>query len=312
MACVADDDGARSAAGPRRQVRVAPRLDARRHRARGDLHQRIPRQRGLPCDARRTACAGRADRAPRAARSGGAGRGLAWSSRGLATARHGQRRDGDAAVHGSARGASLRFDADRGSIVDASTDGACRGAAALDGRPPRHAGRASSGAPARGCRLARHRLPAAGGERTGEIGGAARRALCTRRDAGDGACGDPRPHRAHVERFRRRATACRRDRDAAGWSGFAGRSYRGARRFLLGGVLHGGRQHRPRGEPRARERGAQSHPYRSARYLAGDGSRHHRGRTGGRGPGADRNADRESGTVARHRSALGTRPARDR
>ena len=312
MACVADDDGARSSAGPRRQVRVASCLDARRHRARRDLYQRIPRQRGLPCDARRAACAWRADRAPRAARSGGAGRGLAWTTRFCAAARHGQRRYRDAAVHGSARGASLRFDVDRGSIVDASTDGAGRGAAALDGRPPRYPRRASSGAPARRCRLARHRLSTAGSERTGEIGGAARWALCTGRDAGDGACGDPRPHRAYVERFRRRVTACRRDCGAAGWSDLAGRSYCGARRFLLSGVLYGGRQHRPRGEPRARERRAQSHPHRFARYLAGDGRRHHCGRTGGRGSRAGRDADGATGTVARYRSARGTRPARDR
>ena len=303
MACVADGVGAWSSACPRRQVGVAPCLDARRHRARRDLYQRIPRQRGLPCDARSAASAGRADRAPGAAGGGGAGRGLAWPARSRASARYGQRRHGDAAVHGPARRASLRFDPDRGSIVDAPTDGACGGAAALDGCTPRYAGRAPSGAPARGRRPARHRLSAAGGERTGQICGAAGRALRAGRDAGDGACGDARPYRAHVGRFRCRAAARRRDRDAPWWSDLAGRTHRGARRFLLGGVLHGGRQHRPRGEPRARERRAQSHPYRSARHPAGDGCRHHRGRTGWPGPRARRDADGASGSTARHRGA---------
>jgi hypothetical protein len=115
--------------------RTARSCSARWRPARTAGH-RLPRRRGLPLDHEGGGAARRDRRATRARRGAGRGRRPARLSA-PARARHGQCRHGDAAVHGAAQRAAVRFGAGRRRLADAPSDGACRQAAARDGRADR-------------------------------------------------------------------------------------------------------------------------------------------------------------------------------
>ena len=137
--------------GAGRQVHLAPRAPAvgASPTATSEM-QRLSGERGLPGDPRGDARAGRAPSSSRRRRRCGCtASGCAGLQGRAARARHGQCRHGDAAVHGTARGAVLRLRADRRCLADAAAHGARGAAAARDGRrrahPRRHAaGRASA------------------------------------------------------------------------------------------------------------------------------------------------------------------------
>ena len=129
----------------------------------------------------------------------------------------------------------------------------------------------------------RHPLRDAHGQRAGEVGRAARRALRRRRDDGRGAGADARPHRAHARRDGR-ARRARGPRCAAHArrSSAAALNARAERR-LGRGVLARGRRHPSRRRAATRRRRHEPHAHRHHRRPARDGRRHRRrGGTPGR------------------------------
>ncbi len=131
----------------RRQVDLASRRDVRRAGRGPDPRHGFPRGRGLPVDdaRRRRTWACRCS-VPARARCIVDGVGLRGLQAPGCHARHGQRRHGDAAVHGPAQRAAVRFRAGRRRIADAAADGARGEAAARHGRAGRDAGRQAAGA----------------------------------------------------------------------------------------------------------------------------------------------------------------------
>ena len=129
-------------------------------------------------------------------------RGPRWPQSAIARARSRQLRHRDSLADGVARGPTVRLRAHGRRVAAAAPHGTCRGTAAQDGRDHRDCrGRQTAGAAARRRATARHRLPAADGERASQIG---RDTRCARRD---------RPHHCRTRRDRAAITrnaCCRR------------------------------------------------------------------------------------------------------
>ena len=193
---------------PGRQIDLAPRADVRRasptgatRRQRASSKARTAWRRWARCA--RWACTS-SGRAPARCIVDGVGlRGLRAPA---GAARHGQRRHGDAALHGPARARSRSI---RRSIGDESLMRRPMERVAEPLRADGRAHRARSDGTAAGANLrrtqpARHRLRDAGRERAGEVGDAARR-RCTPRARPR--CVEPAVTRDHTERMLQ-ASAC--------------------------------------------------------------------------------------------------------
>ena len=173
------------------------------------------------------------------------------------------------------------------------------------------------GAPAaargRGRAAPRDHLRAAGGERPGEVVPALRRAPRGGRDARGRAAADPRPHRAHAHRRRRRGAPRWRHRRRQPRRAPRAGPHRRPRRLLLGRLLHRRRDDRPRQRRPSPRRRPQPDPHRPADDPRADGGEQDRGDPEGRGGRrADRRHPRRPLRPARLRGRRRRRAAGDR
>ncbi len=170
--------------------------------------------------------------------------------------------------------AILLFGSDRRPLPAQTADEAVVGPPGRHGRPDLGTGRRRPGPPGHSGRRAWHaRIRLAHRQRPGQIGGAARRPYAE----GVTTVREPHLSRDHSERmlslFRRRCPALSRRCFGGRTSPAGGPGSLRSRRYLLGGVFHGGRPDRPRfgtADPQCR---GEPDPQRDYRHPAGDGGR---------------------------------------
>ncbi len=209
-------------------------------------------------------------------------------------ARHGQRGHRDAALHGAAQRAAVRFRTDRRRIADAPADGARREAAASHGRAHRNARRANRRCgftAAQQLQGIRYEMPVASAQVKSAVLLAG--LYADRRDHRGRTGRHARSHRAHAAELRLRGPRTRRRGDSRCAAVAAGGEHPRAGRHLVGGVLPG------RGVPR---RARAVHDPRRRRQP--DAHRHPRNAgADGRGPAPGQSPQLRHGAGGRHRSA---------